>query len=436
MNWPLSFLIAAITGVIGLIAAGLITIAYQDWYHVSIRDAGAGFAVIIIALLGGVAAFIFGLIVARFVGPGFGKALGCSAGIVLGIAGLLALRFYLGADFPPTIGGERLMLEFEIQLPVGHARPSGEMQFGIRTSAKRTRFAAEAGEMKWSEARLENDRWILPAEVSLFTSRGHLTMNATVGGADIGEFAVPLPRRPGKADEQWSGWFPQPPPGEPPWPESKSSFRFRVRRIPPPPPPPTAAEYEAQAEAEAQAKFDSIPADSPVTAWLEYTELHIPEKRRNAAVQRILGKPEFVTELNTLMLTDGPYDEAARAAAAALYFIGRMEKPGADLNPGVATAGRDIMARIRKFNASTPEQDPGYLGAADVSIRFSAWMSATRTLREKAGGDFVPELREILELSRLRTDSRVMHGDVCRVASYYLKLWANIEPLPGDPPPR
>ncbi len=153
-------------------------------------------------------------------------------------------------------------------------------------------------------------------------------------------------------------------------------------------------------------------------------------------MQRIINKPTFVTELNTLMLTDGHYDEAARAAAGALYVIGRMGQPGAELSPGVAAAGRDIIARIGKFNASTPEQDPGYEGAADVSIRFSAWLDAARNLREKAHGDFIPELREMLELSRLRPDSQAMRSDVCRVASYYLKLWANVEPLPGDPLPR
>ena len=29
-----------------------------------------------------------------------------------------------------------------------------------------------------------------------------------------------------------------------------------------------------------------------------------------------------------------------------------------------------------------------------------------------------------------------MQQDVRRVASYYLKTWVGVEPLPGDPPPR
>jgi hypothetical protein len=63
-------------------------------------------------------------------------------------------------------------------------------------------------------------------------------------------------------------------------------------------------------------------------------------------------------------------------------------------------------------------------------------MSAVRTLRAGAGGDFVPELQEILTLSRVREDSHCLQADVRRVASYYLKEWAGVEPLAGDPKPR
>ena len=56
-------------------------------------------------------------------------------------------------------------------------------------------------------------------------------------------------------------------------------------------------------------------------------------------------------------------------------------------------------------------------------------------LREKAGGDFTPELRTILELSRIREDSHLMQEDVRRVSSYYMQQWAGVAPLPGNPKP-
>ena len=148
-------------------------------------------------------------------------------------------------------------------------------------------------------------------------------------------------------------------------------------------------------------------------------------------MERITGKEGYVAELGNLML-----GEDVRQAEAALRFIGEHPSPDAALVPVVTAAGRDLVIRCKKVNASTVEDDPGYEGAADLSIRFTSWMVAVRALRGRNLGDFLPELGEILELSRVRTDSRVMQQDVRRVASYYLKTWAGVEPLPGDPPPQ
>jgi hypothetical protein len=105
-------------------------------------------------------------------------------------------------------------------------------------------------------------------------------------------------------------------------------------------------------------------------------------------------------------------------------------------NAPMQRVGVDIAERIRKVNAIPVEQDPSYVAAGDVSMRFSAWHSAISVLREKCGGDFTPELKTILELSRVRKDSRAMQLDVCRVASYYMQQWTGLAPLPTDPPPR
>jgi hypothetical protein len=125
-----------------------------------------------------------------------------------------------------------------------------------------------------------------------------------------------------------------------------------------------------------------------------------------------------------------------REAGEAMRLVGELPSPDPALVPAVRAAGRDVIERMKKCNASPVEQDPTFEGAADVSVRFSSWMTAARVLREKAGADFVPELAEILDLSRVRTDSHCMQQDVRRVASYYMKEWAGVEPLPGDPPPR
>ncbi|MCP5558984.1 MAG: hypothetical protein H7A55_14665 [Verrucomicrobiaceae bacterium] len=435
MPWLPAIGIGILTGIIGLLTSGLVTDCYLVWYHRP-NDVGSSFLVVGMALLGGLLASILGVIVARVMGPGGWKVFGSSSGLVLAVNGLIATALYLGADIPPTIGGQSLRLEMEIRLPLGHAKPLGKGEFILASAVDGVQKNSQSGELRVDAVRLEDDRWIVPAEAKLFSSRGMRITAATIGDEDIGGFVVPLPKHPGEAYERWSEWYPQSRPGDPPWPNTKSSFRIRVARIPPPSPPPTAQEWAAQRKAMEQAKFDLIPADAPISDLIPYTEPHIAEKRRIGALKRIISRPALVRELSSLMLTDGPYDEAAREAAAALHLIGRLDPPSADLIPGVLAAGRDIVARIRKFNASTPEQDPNYEAAADVDIRFNGWMDAVRNLRAKAGGNFLPELREILELSRVRPDSQAMQGDIRRVASYYMKLWGGVEPLPSDPPPR
>lgn len=207
------------------------------------------------------------------------------------------------------------------------------------------------------------------------------------------------------------------------------SYRFRVKKEPPPPPRKTQAEYQAEEAAAKEAEFVAIPADAPVQNWFPYLDYDQPQTER--ALRLIADRPNLAVELGHLAL-----GEDAELAGKALRCIEKLPAPSADFIAPVEAVGRDLAERLRRVNATPVEQDPGYHGAAEISIRFSGWMCAVRALRDKAGGDFTPELQTILELSRIRTDSQVMRADVCRVASYYLHQWAGIAPLPTDPKPR
>jgi hypothetical protein len=429
MNWLVSLLVAAITGGLGLLSAGLVTAAYVEWYGVSNREGAAGFLIVGVAILGGMGGFLIGLVAAKILGDaGLGKALACSASLVLVPAALLTPAFYILADIPPRIGGAELRLEVEIKLPAGHAQPAGEGTLTLGSVIRQRQRASQAGELHLDQARLENGRWIVPADVHLFTTRGSRTITAVVGGTRIAAFLIPLPGRPGPGHQQWSDWGPQPRGDQPPWPDSQPSYRFRVQRMLPPAAQPSEADIR---EAEAQAQFDAIPADAPLGVWLPYTKPGLNERRAAAAIQRITDRPGLVRELTPLMLDPDP-----QQAALALGLVSRLPQPSADLIPGVDAAARDIIARMKEFNAAPPGDDPSYEGAADVGVRFSGWKEAVGALREKAGADFIPELQEMLELSRVRTDSRVMEQSVRRVASYYLQAWAGVAPHPDDPPPR
>jgi len=111
---------------------------------------------------------------------GFWKATGCSLGLVLGLAALVTLLFYLLADIPPRLGGHELRLEVEIKLPAGQAKPKGKGAFTLGSVINQRQRAAQPGDLHLDQARRENDRWIVPAEVLLFTTPGRRMILAEV----------------------------------------------------------------------------------------------------------------------------------------------------------------------------------------------------------------------------------------------------------------
>jgi hypothetical protein len=147
-------------------------------------------------------------------------------------------------------------------------------------------------------------------------------------------------------------------------------------------------------------------------------------------VSAIRARPQFVTEMATLMSSGEP-----QASQDALRSLPHMQPPPTELGPAVAAVGSGIAKSLRELK-DDPAADPSYTNAANISLQFSAWMEATRALQGKDGFDFVPQLKEIIEPARKHDQSHVLRIDVVRVASYYLKQWGNIEPLPTDPPPR
>jgi hypothetical protein len=109
--------------------------------------------------------------------------------------------------------------------------------------------------------------------------------------------------------------------------------------------------------------------------------------------------------------------------------------PTEQFNAPIQRVGLDIAERLRKFNTAPVEQNPADLTASNLSLRYSCWHRTITDLREKSGGDFTPELKIILELSRVRKDNSYIQLDICRMASYYLREWAGVAPLPTDPKP-
>ncbi|MBL9154393.1 MAG: hypothetical protein JNK37_18020 [Verrucomicrobiales bacterium] len=438
MSWLPSIALSFLSGVTGLVLSGLVANACVSWYRVSNFEGKAGFFVVFIALGGGLAAAIIGLIIARLVAagadPGFPKALGITLGATFGIAGVAALLCRLGADVAPTWDRRELNLEVEFRFPKssGSEQPptvEGAWLFRLAALDGNTQRTYRDGSLAAEGARREADRWIVPATAPLFTARGGRLISLQHNQQEEAGFLLSLPGHPEPEFESWSEWLPHQQENGQPWPDDRLSYRFRVTKVPLPPPPKTEAEHRAEVNALQEAEFNAIPPDAPVQRWFPYIEYRQPLTER--ALSHIASRPGLASELGSLATA-----EDARLAEMAMRCIEMLPAPTAEFNAPVAAAGRDIAARLRAVVATPVEKDPGYDGAADISIRFNGWLCAARKLRGDSGGDFTGELQAILVLSRERPDSHALRMDVCRVASYYLHQWAGIEPLPTDPKPK
>ncbi|MBL9135732.1 MAG: hypothetical protein JNK85_07685 [Verrucomicrobiales bacterium] len=441
MTWLISLLAALIAGIAGLFLSGFIANACVSWYHVSSREGGAGYFVLFLALGGGIAAFLIGLITARLMashdGAGFGKEVGAALSVVVGLAAIAALVCRLLADVPPKLDGQDLTLEVEFRFPhsTGTDKPptaDGNWRFTFDSLSGHTVRKSAAGVVLTEAARFSEGRWIVPTRVSLFTARGQRSVTlAREDAKDVMGFRLPLPRHPGSEFQDWSDWLPRTQANGEPWPADKMSCRFRIQKVAPPPPsPPLQSEAERKTEeaAKKEAVFAAIPTNSPIEAWFPYLTYEQPQTQR--ALQQIASRPNVVEELAALVVGDD-----ATMAHAALMCISRLPVPPRELIPPVQAAGRRIAEGIATFNRIPKEEDPAFENAVDPATRFYGWIPAVKTLRAKCGGDFIPELKGILELSRVRPESHCMRVDICRVASHYLHQWAGIPPLPTDPKP-
>ncbi|MBK8001870.1 MAG: hypothetical protein IPK15_25005 [Verrucomicrobia bacterium] len=439
MTWLSSLSAALLSGVAGLFLAGFIANACVSWYHVSSREGASGFYVIFMSIGGGIAGLIIGLIAARIavaqLGAGFGKELGAALNVVLLIGGISALLARVFADVPPEIDGRDLILEVEFRFPNTHRgdKPptaEGEWDYSFASLSGNTCRKRDYGTILTEAARFENGQWIVPTTVSLFTERGDRSVSIAPRNAkESFGFLLPIPRRPGKELLEWSAWFPLQQADGKPWPTDKMSCRYRLQKTAPPPPPKSNEELQVEKNAEEEAEFNAIPADAPIEAWFRYTAYQQPLTGR--ALQAIASRTNHVSELNALMV-----DADSGKAHAAMICVSQLSAPAKELIPGVAAAGRLIATNITKFNNTPKEQDPDFATAVDPATRFYGWIPAAKSLREKCGADLTPELKTILELSRVRPESTCMRRDICRVASYYLHQWAGIEPLPSDPKPK
>lgn len=235
MTWLTSLFVGVLSAGVGLLVSGFVASLAVDWYRVSSFEGGSGYFVVGLALVGGIAAFVMGLVAARVlasgVSPSFMKALGVSIAIVLIANGAIAGVARVLAHIPPEIDGEELLLHFELMWPESEKTDprtrAGLPRAWLGTGSGNAVGKQEEGVFLVEDAQLREGRWTAPGAVRVFTSRGKRFLLIEVGGESAG-FIVPLPSHPGQAERIWSEWLPHARDGAPPL---ADGFRYRFRVV-------------------------------------------------------------------------------------------------------------------------------------------------------------------------------------------------------------
>jgi len=238
MGWLRSILVACITGTLSLFASGYVADLAVSWYQISSFEDGSGYFVVFMALVGGAAGFVVGLITSRAVAArpkaGFLKGLAFSCASVAVLLASVAGVARLLADVPPEIDGEALFLLVELRWPVRTDAPvpsalQGVGYIRLGTATGTIVRKQEDGPLFLDSAHQVDGRWVVPGVVGIFTSRGQRLLDVGAGDKSLAGFIVPLPGHPEPAQLEWSDWLPHPRPGAPPLPD-QFTYRFKVAR--------------------------------------------------------------------------------------------------------------------------------------------------------------------------------------------------------------
>jgi hypothetical protein len=211
MSWLWTILIAIVSAALGAVGTGFVCNCIAVWHRMSSREGASGYFVVFMGLLGLIVGLIFGAVMSRVLGgessAGQVRAGGITLGIII-VVQLIGLGIaYVTADWPPTINGQRLAIEYELRLP---ERFSTEHIPEKGTYIYLTSYGSTESydTIDYAKARIVDGRWILPGRTRLISSRGERALLVHVAD-EMGQLIpFPLAGKPAGLNDQLSDWYP------------------------------------------------------------------------------------------------------------------------------------------------------------------------------------------------------------------------------------
>lgn len=404
----LTIAIVILSGILALVCAGLIANLCIEWYNISSFEGKAGYFLVFIALLGGLAGLVIGFvghwIVSSGASPGFLKSLGLSWGIILVLSALAVWLSWKLADIPPEIDGYLLDLAIEFRLPAEVDVPekaSDDTYMTLQCLSGRKIRKVQKGNLDLASVRSENGYHILPASAYLFTNRGKRVIDLVLDSESVATFITPLPARPGPKYKQWSDWMPydilNDPQGQ------HKTYRFHVQRIEPTPSPEEPVEPLVDA-------FTTLDPESPLVDWLEYVDYEEVPERVSKAMSVIRNRQ---AELAQLVGSDD--NDLCKKALAA---VARLDSIKPEVIKAVLAYGQRIESDIRHFNTMEKGDPDFYDFQVRLRSRHINWHYAWWTIYKRTDVDARTPVQSIHDLAKVRARETSMDEIVLNTRAF------------------
>ncbi|MBL9199050.1 MAG: hypothetical protein JNL39_01035 [Opitutaceae bacterium] len=386
MSGVATFFITLLSGVLGLICAGLVAHLCIEWFRVSSFEGASGYFLVLIALVGGVVGLVIGFVVARMVAagaePSFLKGLGLGSGSVVGLALIATVICRLGADLPPKLNGRPLELAIEVRCPPGFVPQAGGTPAPwVSVYLPRGR-SLPSEKLRIRDAVDVDGHRVVPATVPLTTSAAQRFLRVYFDKEHDLIFGLALRSAPRAADCAWSGWVEQGWDAGKPQPAAEARFRarYRVQPVDPNPPPVDPAAAAAKA-------FAALTPDAPLVEWLPFLAEGTPPERMQAAGEHVVQRQAALVEL----IQSGDPRKRALALRGAQF----PAAPSPELVEAVLAEGREIADQLRYTGPREPVDPAWDKLVSGLSERFNHWKRAWWVVRQRAGRDGRPPVRAI-----------------------------------------